>query len=74
MGDADLLRGFWLGQTRALFQTHAIITQEGLQPVTHLSGALDRLAVNVQEVAPLLRLEIRHPNSSGRQIRRQAVE
>lgn len=41
------------GQGRALFEPHAVVAQEGMDAVAHLSRAFDRLPVRVEPVPPL---------------------
>jgi len=55
-----------LSQARAFREAHPVVAQIGLQAVTHLGGALDRLAVRVKPVPPFLGLGIRHPHRLGR--------
>ena len=66
MSHTDLRGRFGLGQTGAFAQTHSIIAEIRLQPITHLGGAFDRFAVDVQEVAPFLRFQVGHPDGPGR--------
>jgi hypothetical protein len=63
---ADFLRYFRLGQPRTFPEPHTVIAQIGLQPVAQLSGALNRLAMDVKKIAPLLGFEVRDPNDSCR--------
>ena len=60
---ADLLFGLaWLGSDACLFEPHAVVAQIGAQPGAHLGGALGRFAMGMEPVAPLLGLEIGHPD------------
>src|SRR5258708_38608344 len=65
VGLTNFLRGLSLSQARALTEADSIITEIRLQRVAQLGGAFDGLAMNVEQVAPLLGLEVRHPNDSG---------
>ena len=55
-----------LGQARARFEPHAIVTEVRAQPRLHLRGAFGGLAVGVKPVPPLLGLGIGHPDLFGR--------